>query len=402
MSNSIFGRFKKDDNQESDKTPISRDDRILWVKSLQKIAFPVIDNLKNNKLKKNMPYESINSENEKFSYLQAFGRVFCGIAPWLELGPDETTEGKIRESFIKSTIKCLENIVDPSSPDNIVFKEPKQSLVDAAFLAQGLLRSKNEIWFKLSINTQSKLIKELESTRTITPYENSWLLFTSMIEATLLEFTGECNFNRLNYGISKFKKEWYVGDGIYKDGKIFRNDYYSSFLIHPMLIDILIVMRKYNIEDNGFLDIEIKRASRYAAELERMISPEGTYPVIGMSMTYRTGVFHLLSQVSLLKILPKNIKPSQVRSALTQVIKNQFEGDQNFDKNGWLKVGFNGSQIDISESNINTGSLYLCSTIFLPLGLSFNDPFWSDPFTEWTNLKVWKGNEIDSDKFIDF
>ena len=169
-----------------------------------------------------------------------------------------------------------------------------------------------------------------------------------------------------------------------------------------MLIDILIVMKKYNIEDNGFLDTELKRASRYATELERMISPEGTYPVIGMSMTYRTGVFHLLSQVVLLKILPKNIKPAQVRSALTKVITNQFEGDQNFDNNGWLKVGFNGSQIDISESNINTGSLYLCSTIFLPLGLSFNDPFWSDPFTEWTNLKVWKGHEVDSDRFIDF
>ncbi|MCC7553815.1 MAG: DUF2264 domain-containing protein [Methanobacteriaceae archaeon] len=402
MIDSIFRRLRKKPSKNEDNVYSPMDDRVLWVKLLQKIAWPVLINLKSNNLKKNMPYESINPERKKFSYLEAFARLFCGISSWLELGIDETEEGVMRGNYIDMTIKCLNNIVNPNNTDYINFKEPKQSLVDAAFLAQGLLRSKNQIWFKLSIDTQSRIIKEFKKTRDIAPYKNNWLLFTSIIEATLLEFTGECDQNRLTYGINKFKDEWYLGDGIYSDGENFRLDYYNSLVIHPMLIDVLHIMKKYGIDDNGFLDLEIKRSSRYAAELERLISPEGTYPVIGRSMAYRTGIFHTLAQSSLIKTLPDFIKPAQVRSAFTEVLKKQFAGNQNFDDDGWLCIGLNGSQIDISESYINTGSLYLCSTIFLPLGLSYNDPFWSEPFTEWTNLKAWDGNKVVADRFIDF
>ena len=39
----------------------------------------------------------------------------------------------------------------------------------------------------------------------------------------------------------------------------------------------------------------------------------------------------------------ENIKPEQVRSALTTIIKRQYS-DENFNKNGWLKLGFKGHQ----------------------------------------------------------
>ena len=45
------------------------------------------------------------------------------------------------------------------------------------------------------------------------------------------------------------------------------------------------------------------------------------------------------------------------------------------DKNGWLKIGLSGNQINMSESYINTGSLYMCATIFLALGLPAEDSF---------------------------
>lgn len=402
MNNSIFSRFKKNNNPEVDEELSFEEDRLFWVNTLLKIAGPVLSNLKKGSLKKNMPYESINSERQKYSYLEAFGKLFCGMAPWLELGPDETEEGRIREKYIKLTLKSFENIVDPNKEDYLLFNEPKQSLVDAAFLAQGLLRSKEQIWFNLPVDIQARLIYELKSTRIIDPYENHWLLFASIIEAELLEFTGECDFKRLTKGVYKFRDNWYLGDGIYSDGPKYKVNYYNSLVIHPMLIDTLLVMHKYNINGNDFLNIELKRSSRYAAELERIISPEGTYPLVGESLAFRTGIFHSLSQSALLRILPKNIEPAQVRSALTKVLRVQFNEDQNFDNDGWLSVGLNGNQLSISEPEINTGSLYLCSTIFLPLGLSFNDSFWSSPFVEWSTLKAWNGNPIEPDKSIDF
>ena len=403
MSNSFFKRFKKEEEppEIEEPTPVW-EDRIFWVSTLQKISFPVLNNLARGSLKKNMPFESKSSQGQKFSYFEAFARVFNGIAPWLELGADASDEGRVREKYINLTLKSISNAVNPNNNDFIFVVEPKQSLVDVALFAQGLLRAKNEIWLNLPMDIQARIIRELKNTRIIAPYENHWLLFTSMIEAALLEFTGECDKERLTYAISKFRDEFYMGDSIYSDGEDFESNYYNSLVIHPMLNDILAVMRKYGLRDGEFLDVQLMRSSRLSSQMERIISPEGTYPLLGKSLAYRCGVFHLLSQAALLKVLPRNISPAQVRSALTKVIQRQFSGNQNFSSEGWLICGLNASQIDLCEEDIDTGSLYACCAVFLALGLKPDDVFWSSPFQEWSSLKAWNGNQIQPDQPINF
>ena len=349
-----------------------------------------------------MSIESINTESRKFAYFEAFARVFNGIAPWLELGPDSSEEGQVRQKYIKLTLKAISNSVNPGNNDYIFTVEPKQSLVDVALFAQGLLRSKNQIWLNLPMDVQARIIRELKNTRTIPPYENHWLLYTAVIEATLLEFTGECDKERLSYGIHKFRDEFYVGDAIYSDGEDYEVNYFNSLFIHPMLNDVLVVMRKYGLSDGEFLDVQLMRSSRLASQMERIISPEGTYPLLGGFLTYRCGIFHLLSQASLLNILPSNISRAQVRSALTKVLSKQFENNQNFNENGWLTIGLNGNQSEVADKKVNTGSLYLCCAIFLPLGLPADDLFWTEPFEEWTSLKAWNGHQIQPDQSIDF
>ena len=403
MSNSFFNRFKKEEKPPviEEQAPVW-EDRIYWVSTLQKIAFPVLNNLARGSLRKNMPYESNSTDGQKFTYLEAFARVFNGIAPWLELGVDNSEEGKVRAKYIQMTLKSIKNAVSTNSNDYIFVVEPKQSLVDVALFAQGLLRAKTQIWLNLPMDIQARIIRELKNTRIIAPYENHWLLFTSMIEAALLEFTGECDKERLTYAISKFRDEFYVGDAVYSNGEDFEVGYFNSLVIHPMLNDILGVMRKYGLQDGEFLDVQLMRSSRLSSQLERVISPEGTYPLVGKALSYRCGVFHLLSQAALLKILPRNILPAQVRSALTKVIQKQFEGNQNFNTEGWLICGLNASQIEICEDNINTGSLYACCAVFLPLGLRPDDVFWKAPYEEWSSLKAWNGHQIPKDQSINF
>ena len=316
-----------------------KEDRAFWVENLTRIADPVLVNLSNNTLKKNMPYESLGNRH-RFSHLEAVGRLVCGIAPWLELGPDNTPEGKLREKYIDLTVKGIK------------------------------------------------------------PFESNWLLFASTVEAALLEFTGECDMERMLYGVKKFRDEWYKGDAMYGDGVDFHMDYYNSFVIHPMLTDVLVVMKKHGIEGADFLDTQLKRHARYAEILERFISPEGSFPVVGRSICYRFGAFHALGQAALMHILPEQVKPAQVRCALTSVIRRQLESPANFDKNGWLRVGFTGEQIEISESYINTGSVYLCAFGLVPLGLPETDEFWSAPYTEWTNVKAWNGEKVQADHAI--
>lgn len=367
------------------------DDRAFWVETLTRIADPVLINLSNNTLKKNMPYESLANDRSDFSHLEAVGRLVCGIAPWLELGPDNTPEGQLRDKYIKLTLKGLKNAVNPESPDYLVFGKPYQPLVDAAFLAQGLLRAKTQLWDNLDQQAKEWMIAEFKRSRNIKPWENNWLLFASMVEAALLEFTGQCDMDRLTYGVYKFRDEWYKGDALYGDGPAFHMDYYNSFVIHPMLTDVLLMMKKHNIEGADFIDTQMPRLTRYAEQLERFISPEGTFPAVGRSIVYRFGAFHALAQAGLMQVLPERVKPAQVRCALTAVIRNMMKSPKNFDADGWLRVGFTGEQIDMSESYINTGSVYLCAVGLLPLGLPATNEFWAAPFAEWTNLRAWNG-----------
>lgn len=83
--------------------PTGNEDRWYWVNTMVKIANPVLDNLSQGTLKKNMPFESLSTEplRREVSYLEAVGRTICGIAPWLELGQDQTKEGKLRAEVTK-------------------------------------------------------------------------------------------------------------------------------------------------------------------------------------------------------------------------------------------------------------------------------------------------------------
>lgn len=372
--------------------------REFFVASLLKIGDPVLIALSKNELKKQLPVAKSNSTRDRkhVMYLEAFGRLLSGMAPWLELGPDQTTEGKLREKYIDLAQKCIHNATNPDAPDFMNFNNDNQPLVDAAFFAQALIRAPKQLWEPLDETTKANVIKALKSTRVIKPFYNNWLLFSGIIEAALLKFDADADMMRLDYPLNKHE-EWYLGDGIYGDGNHFRWDYYNSFVIQPMLLDILKTMNEKNSARKKDFDKVLKRAKRFAAIQERLISPDGTYPPIGRSIVYRFGAFQSLSQIALFKELPEVIRPAQVRSALYAVIRNQLNAPGTFDENGWLQIGFYGYQLNLGESYISTGSLYLCSEAFLVLGLPSDDSFWSDPYQPWTQKKIWSGKDISID-----
>ncbi|WBL21559.1 DUF2264 domain-containing protein [Zunongwangia sp. HRR-M8] len=373
--------------------------REFYVESLVKIADPVLTNLAEGKLKANMPVERSPGawdDRKHVTYLEAFGRTLSGIAPWLELGPDNTKEGKLRKKYIELSRKAIDKATDPESPDFMNFNKDAQPLVDAAFFAQGLLRAPTQLWDPLSDETKQNVIAVLKSSRDIQPYYSNWLLFTGMVEAALLKFDGKADVVRLAYPINKHM-EWYLGDGMYGDGPNFHWDYYNSFVIQPFLMDILKTMEEEGIgREKDFEKVQY-RAKRYASIQERLISPNGTYPPIGRSLAYRFGAFQTLSQVALWKNLSEELSPAQVRSALYAVIKNQIEAEGTFDKEGWLQVGLMGHQNNIGEGYISTGSLYLSTEAFLVLGLSTEDEFWTAPAEAWTQKKIWSGHTIPID-----
>ena len=174
------------------------------------------------------------------------------------------------------------------------------------------------------------------------------------------------------------------------------------------LIDVLKTITEedsiHNVSDQSLqskYELVLKRAQRYVEVQEMLISPVGTYPVIGRSSTYRFGAFQLLAQIVLMHELTSSIKPQQVRAALYAVIRKQVEAPGTFDKNGWLQIGVYGHQPKMGEAYISTGSLYLCSEAFMMLGLPPADAFWQGKDEDWTSKKIWSGQNITRDHFVE-
>jgi len=389
-------------NLQSDLKPLN--DRQYWYQLLYKIANPVISNLATGSLVKNMPLvtsPTFDSRSPKVSYLEAVGRTYAGVAPWLALPDDLTEEGKLRKKMRMEAIMGLDNCFDTTSQDQLVFTKDYQPIVDAAYLAQSFLRAPQALWNPLKPQTKQAIIKAFKSLRNRKPFKSNWLLFGSLTEAFLLSIGEDVDKERLNEGITKLN-EWYKGDGWYGDGPNLAFDYYNSFVIHPMMVDTLSVLLKEQMVSQAQYDLALKRMQRYAVGQERMISPEGTFPPIGRSITYRTGAFQALSQVALMNKLPKEINPAQVRCALTLIKKNMYGQKGTFDENGWLQLGFCGHQAEIADYYTSTGSLYMATLSFLPLGLSTTDPFWAAPAENWTAKKAWSAQVFPKDYHVEY
>jgi hypothetical protein len=375
-------------------------DREYWISVASRLAEPVLTNLARGTLKARMPVEEApGAGRSSVTHLEAFGRLLAGIAPWLELGADATAEGRLRARYADLARQSVAASVDPSSPDAMNFTKDRQPLVDAAFLAQGLLRAPRALRDTLDAATRERLVRALASTRTIAPGFNNWLLFSATVEAGLFVLGAEWDRMRVDYALRQHG-QWYKGDGAYGDGPSFHWDYYNSFVIHPMLLDVLAAVGDESDAWKAMREPAQRRAQRYAAVQERMISPEGTFPVIGRSLAYRFGAFHALAQVALRRELPAEVAPSQVRGALTAVIRRSMEAPGTFDSAGWLTIGLAGHQPAVGERYISTGSVYLCAVGLLPLGLAPSDPFWADPPQPWTAQRAWSGQAFPIDKAL--
>ena len=366
-----------------------------------KIAGPVLESAARGALKQELPVP-FHQDRAPYAPLEAFGRTLCGVAPWLELEGLTGEEAARQQQWRAWAVEALERAVDPASPGRMAFDLPGQTLVDAAFLSHALLRAPRQLAGKLTPEAKERLISALKATRATNPCRTNWLLFSAMVESAL-RLLGCTDFDRMriDYAVRMFQL-WYKGDGVYGDGEPFHADYYNSFVIHPMLLDILAANPDLEQDYPALYGLSLDRAARYGAILERLIGPDGSYPVVGRSITYRFGAFQLLSQLALQHRLGgEGPSPAQVRCGLTAVLRRVMAAPGLFDASGWLQPGVYGLQPNLAEGYINTGSLYLCCAFFLPLGLPDSDPFWAMPDEPWTAKRVWEGSIVPIDHSID-
>lgn len=385
---------------QAKKKTVEKTDRQVWADLCYKISQPVLENMSKGNFQKDFPLElspTWDGRDTKVAYLETFARLMAGISPWLALPDDGTPEGKQRKQLHEWAIQAYKNVVDPNSPDKITWlTNTSQPLCDASYLVESFMRAPEATWGQLDEVTKKRYIEGLKSLRTIRPAYNNWLLFRAMVEVFFMSIGEDVDEYALSVGLQKMS-EWYLSDGWYSDGPEYAMDYYNSYVMHPMMVEVVEMCKKHKFSTPISLDLAVKRMNRFNTILERFISPEGAYPAVGRSVIYRMGAFQTLAMSAWKYGLPKDLTNGSVRSALTCVMKRMFAVDGNFDDKGYLRLGFAGHQPNLANYYSNNGSLYMTSLVFMPLGLPADHPFWTAPAEPWTSQKAWSGQEFPED-----
>ncbi len=390
-------------NDAAAKTKQQPSDREYWSSLAWQMSQPVLEKMAEGKLQQQMETEyspSFDKRNRKVLFMECFGRLMSGIAPWLALPDDNTKEGQMRHQLREWALASYKNAVDPDSPDCLLWQGAGQILVDAAYIAESFLRAYDTLWVPLDETTKQRYLAHFRSLRDIDPPYTNWLLFSSTIESFMAKAGAPYDQYRVNSACRKME-EWYVGDGWFSDGPDFAFNYYSSYVFHPMYLETLQAMidAKANtrLDYQKYYNRELLRCQKYSIILERFISPEGTFPVVGRSIPYRMAVMQPLALMAWQQKLPSDLSNGQVRAALTKVMHRMFDTQKNFNKGGYLTIGFCGHQPNVADWYTNNGSLYMTTLSFMPLGLPANHPFWVDAAQPWTQVKAWNGMDFPKD-----
>jgi hypothetical protein len=389
--------------------PLAGGERAYLLRLLQRMAEPVLTLMAQGELKKKFPLElspTWDGRDRSVAYLECFGRLISGIAPWLALPVDDSLEGRLRRRLQQMALQSFTHAVDPRSPDYLKWRGEGQALVDSAYFTNALLRAPKALWDPLDAATKARIVAEIKGLRRVDPPYTNWLLFAAMNEAWLLSIGEEYDPMRLNGAIRKID-EWYIGDGWIKDGKDFHFDYYNSYVMYPMLLEVLDVVAAnkapfWQGKPQELLAQAIKRAQRYCEHLERFIGPEGSYPPIGRSLTYRTAAFQPLALLAWRKQLPASLPEGQVRAALHAVHQAIWDAPGNFTDDGFLTIGFRGHQPELGDWYSNNGSMYIAASSLLTLGLPASDVFWTAPAQDWTQKKAFSSRGFPKDYPVNY
>ena len=391
---------------EPDKRlPDGAADRAYMLGILEKMALPVLERMASGRLRKEWEPDvspTWDGRPIEVAYLEAFGRLIDGIAPWLALPDDDGAEGRLRRRIRDLALESYVRSVDPKSPDRLAWEGHGQTLVDSAYFTSALLRAPDALWKPLDATTKRRIAGVIKGLRRVSPPYQNWLLFASMNEAFLYSIGEDWDPMRIDLTVKLFSQNWYAGDGWYKDGETFHFDYYNSYVIHPMLVMVLETLTKgspvfNNLQPKTEFDRALKRMQRFGEHLERMIGPDGAYAAIGRSLTYRTAAHQVLGMLAWRDWLPKSLPPAKVRAATVAAQRRVFADPSNFDSRGFLRIGFTRAQSSLGDWYSNAGSMYIASESLVALGLPATAPYWTSPGEPWTMRLAYSGEDFPKD-----
>lgn len=92
------------------KTEKVKTDRELWTGVLYQMAAPVLSSMSEGRLQDDMQVElspTWDGRDKRVTYMECFGRLMAGLAPWLSLPDDDTAGGSAAQAIARMGVKEL-------------------------------------------------------------------------------------------------------------------------------------------------------------------------------------------------------------------------------------------------------------------------------------------------------
>lgn len=389
--------------------------REKWLNILLKSVTPVIDGFVNKNIKSTFPIhfsthlskDDPRKNHKEIVFIELFSRTLLTTSFLFQ------NQEFINKYHLNDLFEKMKNMIVIGFSGYLEFNHPSidhQIMVEMANIAYAFIKTPF-LWNSLHKTLQNQILHIMYYSITqFKPHINNWLLFEAIIEIFLYKNQKIKVLNKTLFNL-RIIESYYIGDGWYKDGSHFHMDFYNSYVILPFLITIYKELYIFNYQNQGSLyanlyNKSILKIQRQSEFLERLIGPNGSFPIFGRSAVYRTAIFHALVACVCVNALPHTLSYGQVRNGLNAVIENIFNNEKIkiVDENGFLTFGFSGYQPEMADEYSNSGSIYFTLLIFMPLGLDENHIFWKSGTgsmeDEWSQKKLYSGKSINRDKAI--
>lgn len=153
----------------------------------------------------------------------------------------------------------------------------QQKVCETADFALALWLSKKQIWQQYTASQQQQILAWLKEINQVKTVDNNWHLFVLLVQFVIKDLTGEDLINLDRY---QRIKEFYVGNGWFRDGAKGNFDYYNSWGFHYGLFWLDQINPDF---DRTFIQ---QSAVEFSKNFKYLFSPQG-FAFFGRSIPYR-------------------------------------------------------------------------------------------------------------------
>ncbi|MEK4563351.1 DUF2264 domain-containing protein [Alkalihalobacillus sp. FSL R5-0424] len=332
-------------------------------KLLLKLVDPVMAELKEGHAGIHLG-ETGSSYGSKTAHMEAFSRLFWGVAPLVAGGSHPT--------YLDRLVEGVRNGTDPDHSEYWgELTDYHQMLVEMSVYGYALCLMPDQLWGKLTNEERDHLVAWLSQSSQYKCHDCNWLFFPVLVQLGLKQVGAPYCQQTIDDSLKRMEA-FYLGNGWYADGEDAHRDYYVPFAIHFYSLFYAKIMEE---DDPERASLYKERAKRFAKDFIYWFADDGRAIPYGRSMTYRFAQAAFWSAIVYAEVDVTPYTLGEIKGLLLRHLREWIDRPI-FDARGVLTIGYEYPNLGMSENYNSPGSPYWALKTFLFLALTDDHPFW--------------------------